>query len=189
MTAVPLTPGILTILMVTAVVVTVTDLRVNKIPNLVTFPMILAGLVMNALPHELGVAAGDWRVGLYGFLAGLGILFLPFALNLVKAGDVKYLAGVGALGGPALALFTFLYGSIVHGLVCLVVLRRRGEVNEAFENIGYYFRNSFLALRAVDFSARSQGQVPYALGLALGLATALVFWWTTGAVFPLWAGG
>lgn len=181
-----ITPLMGGLLIVTGLIVTITDLRVNKIHNVVTFPMIGFGLVLNSLPGEQ-LAAGDWKVGVYGFLVGLGILFLPFALDLVKAGDVKYLAGVGAMGGPALALFCFLYGSIVHGLVCLVVLARRGEVNQAFENIGYYFKNSFLAQRAVDFSARSQGQVPYGLGLALGLVIALVFHWSTGSVFPLWA--
>ncbi len=125
--------------------------------------------------------------GVYGFLTGLGILFLPFALDLVKAGDVKYLAGVGALGGPWLAVFTFLYGSIVHGVICLVVLRKRGELGAALENIGYYFKNSFLALRAVDYAARSQGKVPYALGLFLGLLVALGCQWTMGNVFWAWA--
>lgn len=182
-----ITPLVAALLIGTGVVVTVTDLKWHKIYNAVTFPMIVGGLLLNALPAGWGVAAGDWRVGVYGFLTGFVILFGPFALGLVKAGDVKYLAGVGALGGPAVALFTFLYGSIVHGLVCLVVLRRRGEVDAAFENIGYYFRNSLLAFRPVDFAARSQGQVPYALGLALGLLGALICRWTCGSVFWAWA--
>lgn len=182
-----LTPWLVVWLLVTGVAVTVTDLRYRRIPNVVTFAMIGAGLVSNALPSGWRVGAGDWKVGVYGFVVGLGILFVPFALNLVKAGDVKYLAGVGALGGPMVALFAFLYGSIVHGLVCLVVLKRRQEVRAAFENIGYYFRNSVLAWRAMDFTARSQGQVPFALGLALGVFTTMTFVWTTGSVFPLWA--
>lgn len=175
------------VLIVTGIIVTITDIRHHKIYNVVTFPMILAGVIFHLLPADWGVGTGDWRVGVYGLATGFGILFIPFALDLVKAGDVKYLAGVGALGGPAVALFTFLYGSIAHGVVCLFVLRKRGEVGEAFENIGYYFRNSFLARKVVDFSARSQGQVPYALGLAVGLIVALVCHLTTGSVFPMWA--
>ena len=182
-----ITPWVGALLIGTGLVVTVTDLRLNKIYNVVTFPMIVVGLLLNALPADYGVAAGDWTVGAYGLVVGLGILFLPFALDLVKAGDVKYLAGVGALGGPWLAVFTFLYGSIVHGVICLVVLRKRGELNAALENIGYYFKNSFLALRAVDYSARSQGKVPYALGLFLGLLVALGCQWTMGNVFWAWA--
>ena len=175
------------LLILTGVVVTVTDQRYHRIPNVVTLPMIVVGWVANALPEEYGVGACDWKVGVYGSLLGFGILFAPFALNVVKAGDVKYLAGVGALGGPMVALFTFLYGSLAHGLVCLIVLARRGETAAAFENIGFYFRNSLLARRVVDFSSRSQGQAPYALGLVVGLFATLAFVWRTGAVFPLWA--
>jgi len=185
--SIALTPWLGGVLLVSGVIVTITDLRSRRIPNVVTFPMILLGVAANALPAAYQVGAGSWTVGVYGTAVGLGILFVPFALNLVKAGDVKYLAGVGALGGPMVALFAFLYGSLVHGLVCLVVLRRRQEVHAAFENIGYYFRNSLLAWRAMDFEAKSQGQVPYALGLALGVFTTVTFVWTTGSVFPLWA--
>ncbi|MBI2301413.1 MAG: prepilin peptidase [Armatimonadetes bacterium] len=174
------------ILLATGGIVTWTDLRWRRIPNVVTFPMMALGLALNALPETWGVGAGSWKVGAGGLLVGLGILFVSFALDLVKAGDVKYLAGVGALGGPWVALFTFLYGSLVHGALCLVLLARRGEMGMAFENIGYYLRNSVLARKPVDFAARSQGQAPYALGLAAGVLTTLGFVWTSGAVFPLW---
>lgn len=180
------TPLVCALLIVTGLAVSITDLRSRKIYNAVTFPMILGGVGLNALPGKWQMGAGDWRVGVYGCVAGLGILFVPFALDMLKAGDVKYLAGVGALGGWPVALFTFLYGSLVHGLVCVVALLRRGELGAAFGNIGYYLRNSVLAQRPVDFAARSQGQVPYALSLALGCLISLAVLWSTGAVFPLW---
>jgi Flp pilus assembly protein protease CpaA len=148
--------------------------------------MIALGVLANALPKGWGVAAGDWRVGVYGLLVGFGILWLPFWLNHIKAGDVKYLAGVGALGGPWVVLFTFLYGSLVHGVFCLAILGRRGEVRAAFSNIGHFFGNSVLAMRPVDFAAQSQGHVPYALSLAVGLTACVVLARTTGNVFPGW---
>jgi prepilin peptidase CpaA len=184
---VTLTPGVVAVLLLTAVVVSVTDLRSRRIYNVVTFPMIGLGLALNALPGGWRLAAGDWRVGAAGFGVGLGLMYVPFVLNLLKAGDVKYLAGVGALGGPWVALFTFLYGSLAHGVLCLAVLLRRGEVRPAFGNIGHYFANSALTLKPADFAARTQGQVPYALSLAVGLAAALAFGLRTGNVFPAWA--
>lgn len=163
------------------------DLRTGRIPNAVTIPMILGGLVLHALPASWGLGTGELTTALLGAAVGFAILFLPFALGLIKAGDVKYLTGIGALGGPWIALFAFLYGSLAHGAFCLAVLARRGETNAAFENIGYYFRNSLLARKPVDFTARSQGTLPYALGLAVGTVVALACKWSCGSVFWLWA--
>ncbi|MBI5834799.1 MAG: prepilin peptidase [Armatimonadetes bacterium] len=185
--AVALTPWVAAGLILTGIMVTVTDLRERRIYNKVTFPMILAGLVVNALPVAWGVAAGDYRIGLYGFAVGLGVLLPAFAINMIKAGDVKYLAGVGALGGPWVALFTFLYGSLAHGALSLVVLARRGEVKAAFTNIGYWFSRTALTMKPADFEARTQGQLPYAASLALGLVVSVGIGLTRGNVFPPWA--
>ena len=183
---VTLTPLVKVLLLVTGVVVSITDLRCRKIHNVVTFPMMLVGLALNAAPRDLRLAAGDWHVGAYGFAVGFGLMFVPFALGMLKAGDVKYVAGVGALGGPWVALFTFLYGSLAHGVLCLGVLLRRGETREAFRNIGYYFSRSVLVMKPVDFEARTQGHVPFAFSLALGLVATLACVARIGNVFPLW---
>ncbi len=180
------TPAAAALLLVAGVSLTVTDLRSGRIPNAVTLPMMVIGLVLHALPAGWGLGSGDPMVAVVGWAVGLGILIIPFALNLIKAGDVKYLAAIGAVGGAPVALFAFLYGSLAHGLLCWLVLRRRGEVDAAFENIGFWLRNSLLARRAVDFTARSQGTVPYALGLALGCVAVLVSLSACGSVFWLW---
>lgn len=183
---VSLTPLVNALLLITGVIVSVTDLARRKIYNVVTFPMILVGLALNAWPSAGRVAAGDWHVGVFGFVVGFGILFLPFAVGMLKAGDVKYLAGVGAIGGPWVALFTFLYGSVAHGVLCLAVLARRGEVKVAFSNIGYWFSRSALLRKPADFEARTQGKVPFALSLAVGVAATLLSVQRCGNVFWRW---
>lgn len=187
MDQIPVTPASGALLVACGVGLSITDLRTGRIPNVVTFPMIVVGLLLHALPVSWGLGTGDPWVALLGAAVGFGILFVPFALGLIKAGDVKYLTGIGALGGPWVALFAFLYGSLAHGALCLAVLGRRGETNAAFDNLGYYFRNTVLARRPVDFAARTQGTVPYALGLALGTLAVLVSKWSCGSVFWLWA--
>jgi len=185
--AVSLTPWVAAGLILSGIVVTITDLRERRIYNKVTFPLMLIGVSVNALPVGWRVAAGDPRVGIYGFLVGLGVLFPAFAINMIKAGDVKYLAGVGALGGPWVALFTFLYGSLAHGLISLVILARRGEVKAAFSNIGYWFSRSAMTMKPADFEARTQGQLPYAASLAVGLTVSVGIGLAQGNVFPPWA--
>ncbi len=104
-----------------AVVAAAWDLRTRRIPNWMTFPAALLGLVLNL---ALGGGAGLWQSAL-GTLTGLALLVIPFAMGGMGAGDVKMLAAVGALGGPAFAFSTFLYGSIAGGVIALVLMLAR----------------------------------------------------------------
>src|SRR5229473_3241037 len=63
-----------------------------KVPNWLTFPMILAGWIYSgALFGWEGVA---WSLG--GTAVGLALLLPAYAIGGMGAGDVKLLAGVGA---------------------------------------------------------------------------------------------
>lgn len=87
----------------------VTDSRTGKIPNLLTFPLMIAGLLLNG-----------WWFGLSGAGYSLLALFMGIAFYLPLAmvgafgmGDVKLMAGIGALGGVRFVIGTFLYTSII----------------------------------------------------------------------------
>lgn len=100
------------------------DLRSRRIPNVLTLPGILLGVAF--LAWETGWA-GVWT-GFAGALAGAGLLFLPFALGGLGAGDVKLMAVVGAFGGPALAFRAFLGAALAGGLASAVALARAGRL-------------------------------------------------------------
>ncbi|MCL4499267.1 MAG: A24 family peptidase [Chloroflexi bacterium] len=112
--------GMVTVLAVGAVF----DLRTRRIPNLLTLGGALAGLAANAALHQ--VSGVTWS--LEGWLAGIGLLLIPFLLRAIGGGDVKLLAAVGAWGGPGDAFNTLVFGAIVGALLALLVLLVRGDV-------------------------------------------------------------
>lgn len=94
------------------------DLARRKIPNFLTFPAMLLGLLYHALSGGWG---GLWSA-LLGLLAGTGLLLIPFILGGMGAGDVKFLAAVGALQGPGFVLGAVLLAALIGGAVALVYL-------------------------------------------------------------------
>ena len=97
------------------------DSRTRRVPNRLVAAGIAAGLV-------LGLVAGGLRglgESVLGLLAGGAILFVPFALGWVGAGDVKLLAAIGAILGPKGAVYSILYGAIAGGIISAVALARR----------------------------------------------------------------
>src|SRR6202021_2332998 len=70
----------------------VTDLRARRIPNWLTFSVILAGLAQSFLSvHTIGPLGS-----VSGCLAGFALSFALFAIGAMCGGDVKIMAGVGA---------------------------------------------------------------------------------------------
>lgn len=96
----------------------VTDLRAQRIPNLLTFPAMALGL---ALHGTVGGADG-LLFSLSGLGAGLGLMLLPFLMGVMGAGDVKLLAAAGAFMGAKAVLAAFVLTSLFGGVYALVVL-------------------------------------------------------------------
>ncbi len=99
----------------------VTDLREGKIPNELTFSLMLIGLVVNTF-------LGDPLLGVLGFALATAIHFPLFALGVEKGGDAKLLMGLGALGGWRLLLETTGWYAIVYIPVGFAVLAVSGQL-------------------------------------------------------------
>ncbi|MFI1356802.1 prepilin peptidase [Streptomyces sp. NPDC020898] len=116
------------------VLLAVVDFRVQRLPDLLTFPLAAAALVLLGVAALLPEHAGDWLTSLLGALALGGAYFVLFLIspNGMGFGDVKLALGLGAVlgwygwGSVVLGTFAgFLFGGL-YGLA-LVVLRRAGR--------------------------------------------------------------
>ena len=109
----------------TLVVAAVIDGLKLKVPNWITFPMIISGWIYSA---TLSSYAG-WEGLMYslaGTVVGLALLMPAYAIGGMGAGDVKLLAGVGAWVWGTNTLYAFAVSAIIGGIIAvLMVLSRR----------------------------------------------------------------
>ena len=109
-------------LILTLLIAVITDLRSQKIYNVLTFPMTVLGM-LSAIP--LGIHPWD---GLAGAAAAL-LLTLPIeALRVMRMGDVKLLMAVGALTAPGIAVRAVLLSIAANLLYGVAVLAWRGRL-------------------------------------------------------------
>jgi len=112
---------------ITLIVAAVIDGLKLKVPNWLTFPMIITGWIYNATLSPWAGWEGLW-FSLWGTAVGMALLLPAYAIGGMGAGDVKLLAGVGAwVADTATLLYAFAVSAIVGGLIALVmVLLHRG---------------------------------------------------------------
>jgi prepilin peptidase CpaA len=100
------------------------DLRIRRVPNVLTAGIALVGLGLAVM--------GLGRVGLWlslaGCLVGLGVMLPGYLIGAMGGGDVKLLAAVGTLLGPGATLRAFVASAIAGGLIAIFVAWRRGRV-------------------------------------------------------------
>jgi leader peptidase (prepilin peptidase)/N-methyltransferase len=177
------------------IVLTITDLRVRMLPDLVNWPGFVAGLFFSAfVPTNDGSAAYlcialSHRVPpppVQGLLdALLGAAFGSFVLWAVAKiykrvrgregmgmGDVKMMAMVGAFLGPRGAFLTILLGTFLGtlvGIAVIVTLYIAGWHRKLAERAS---RRGLGGVNALRWAIASQYQLP--LGTFLGIAGLLV---------------
>lgn len=138
----------------------VVDIRSRRIPNWLTAGLVLAGLGLHV-----------WRDGLAGLgdaLAGLGLglaVLLPFyAIHAIGAGDVKLLAGLGAMLGPQVLVSVAVYGALCGGVISAVLLLRAGRLATVLNDIFVHHRPP----------TRGGQTAPYGVAIASGTLLMLV---------------
>jgi prepilin peptidase CpaA len=151
----------------------VTDLRMRRIPNVLTLGAALVGFGYHLL-------AGGWE-GLLGSLAGWGlglVLFLPlFALRGLGGGDVKLLAALGAWLGPGQTVWLALFTAIAGGPLALAVALSRGYLTRALKNVWallMFWRVAGVQPHpTLTLDSPGTPRLPYAVPIAAGLVMTL----------------
>ncbi|WP_286256102.1 prepilin peptidase [Streptomyces graminofaciens] len=113
------------------VLLTLVDLRVQRLPDPLTLPLAALALTLLGVVALVPEHAGQWRTAVYGALALGGFYFLFFLIRPIALGfgDVKLAVGLGAAlgwyGWGALYLGTFA-GALL-GSLYTVALALRGR--------------------------------------------------------------
>lgn len=101
-----------------------------RVPNWITFPMVLTGLV-----YSLCVGGfGGLGAGLLGMAVGLLCLLPLYAVGGMGAGDVKLMAGVGAWLGWKTTFFAFAVSAIVGAVMAVVMVAFSGRMRQHYAN-------------------------------------------------------
>jgi len=110
---------VVTFLLITAAII---DGWMLKVPNWLTFPMIMAGWIYSTA--VFGWEGLGWSLA--GTVAGLALLLPLYAIGGMGAGDVKLLAGVGAWVGATTTFYAFCVSAVIGAVIAvLMVLARR----------------------------------------------------------------
>ena len=94
-----------------------------RVPNWLTFPLVIGGWAVSAIGY--GWAGLGWSLA--GTAVGLGLLLPAYAIGGMGAGDVKLLAGVGAWVWGTVTFYAFCVSAIVGGVlaIAMVLVRRQ----------------------------------------------------------------
>jgi len=146
------------------------DLRRGAVYNWLTYPAILAGLVLGAVQ---GAASGDTVGGLMdhvvGFGFGFGVLLVAYLVGGMGGGDVKLMGAVGALVGWPAALHAVFYSFLVGAALGLVLVVWRGRVRILLRRLWMAIRILPLPTATLDEAAGTPTlRVPFGFAVCVG---------------------
>ncbi len=155
------------------------DYRIRRVPNWLTLPGIVLGIVLNVF----------WArtVGLWLSLEGLGLALAIYGslylLRALGAGDVKLMAAVGAIVGPAHWLHIFALTALCGGVGALILILVRGRFRHTLSNTGLILgslgrgRAPHRSGPELDVRSTAGMRLPHAVMIACGtLLYVLVQW-------------
>ncbi|HZN65293.1 MAG TPA: A24 family peptidase [Tepidisphaeraceae bacterium] len=162
----------------------VTDWHTRRIPNWLTFTLVLTGFARAAFP------GGDvgFRGALVGLLVAFCFTFVFYAFGVLGGGDVKLMAGVGAWLGPVGALQVFAAQAAIGMVMAIAQAHAQGRLRSVLRNTvviagTWAGRGTGAALEVASESAAQPGTpaakrlLPYSLPVLLATAAVLALRW------------
>ena len=158
-----------------ALVGSVFDVKSRRIPNFITFPSILLGLVLH-------LALGGWRQLLSSLGAGLicGVVFLLFYIaGGMGAGDVKLMTAVGCIAGMPHVAYLLVLTALSGGVMAVALALAHGRLQQTITNVGalatHHSHEGLQPHPDLNLSNHSTLRLPYALAIAGGSLLTLYF--------------
>ncbi|MFL5242749.1 MAG: prepilin peptidase [Gemmataceae bacterium] len=171
-----------------------------KVPNWLTFPLILSGWALG-LFHNLepvlanwGLAVGSTGVGGFGAaflgtLLGFALLLPVYAIGGMGAGDVKMQMGFGSwvaafFGLPdalSIIFFAFCLAVVIGGVMALAMILIRGQYRTNISNTREILGDLFTSKGIGDVADKAAKRkprlhlLPYGIPLCIGFVGYLMF--------------
>jgi prepilin peptidase CpaA len=166
-----------------AVIAAYIDGKELRVPNKLTFPMIIAGWAWSSIAY--GAAGEGWYMGLMWSLAGtavgLATLLPMYAIGGMGAGDVKMMAAIGAWVHCTTTFYAFCVSAIVGAILAVIMVIVAGEGKKHF-NMFFHILNEIKtvgdpeALAQIATERKTKMRLlPYGIPLAIG--TVMYFAW------------
>lgn len=157
----------LTAIVVYTLVAAISDFRSRRIPNVLTVPMLVAGMTWQGAFHGFA----GLREGILGFAVGFGILFVLWMIGSAGGGDVKLLGGLSVWLGPGLTL-KVLFSSLLFVVIGTTVILLGSVLSQGFRKTkATYTRNSDGSAPQETREDRSKRRV-----MAFAIPVALATW-------------
>ncbi len=163
-----------------------------KVPNWLTFPLIVSGWLFGLL-HDVDLLGGTGSGGLGASLAGTAVgfaLLVPlYAIGGMGAGDVKMQMGFGSWVGAiyglwmgmAVIFYAFCAAAIIGGILALIMIVVRGQYRTNLANtreiLGDWLKAKSVGEVAAKAAARKPRLtlLPYGIPLCLGFVGYLIY--------------
>jgi prepilin peptidase CpaA len=156
-------------------VATVTDLRTQKIPNILTFPAAALALIYNTITNGFS----GFLFSAQGVALGIGLLIIPYLLGGMGAGDAKLMGAVGGVLGAKGVFNAFLFSAIVGGIYAIILtLIYRQQFRGFYRKQLAALINFFLIRKYIPEPEEADLKKPrlcYGLAIALGTGIYIVF--------------
>ena len=146
------------------------DVKSRRVPNLLTGPAVLLGLLLH-------LSVGGWREMMISAVAGLicGSVFLIFYLaGGMGAGDVKLITAVGCLCGLHYIAAVLAFTAIAGGVMAFGLALARGRLKETILNVAalvlHHKSEGLTPHPEINVLNASTLRLPYALAITAGCA-------------------
>jgi len=170
-----------------------------KVPNKLTFPLIISGWVLGLVNYFGPFAGFDLDNNVWGGLGsalggtflGMGLLLPVYAIGGMGAGDVKMTMGfgswIGAFFGFAegswIIVYAFCAGTIVGGIIALGMIVVRGNYKQNASHVRDIVGDMFKSQGIGDIADKANKRrprwhrLPYGVPLCIGFLGCLVYFY------------